>query len=135
MQNINPDIWGLHGWKFMHYITLSYPEKPTEKEKEDIKLFFNSVGRVLPCYLCRVNYEKHLNNSPLNDTVISCEKNLSKWLVDIHNEVNNIHGKHKYTMDEFYEEYLGKKNNCYQSHILILILIILIMIFFIKRFI
>ena len=136
MQNINPDIWGAHGWKFMHYITLAYPKNPTAKEKQAIKLFFSGVGDVLPCYLCRIHYEAHLKKYPLDDTVVSCEKNLSKWLVDIHNEVNSIHGKHRYTMDEFYEEYLGVHNKWYQNYIVILILVIVIlMIFFIKRFI
>ena len=28
-QVITPDIWGPHGWKFLHYISFGYPENPT----------------------------------------------------------------------------------------------------------
>jgi hypothetical protein len=35
MQNINPNIWGTHGWTFMHYITLAYPENPSEEDKKN----------------------------------------------------------------------------------------------------
>jgi hypothetical protein len=135
MQNINPDIWGMHGWKFMHYITLAYPDKPTEEEKYSIKLYFNNVGKVLPCYSCRINYEKHLNKYPLDDTVVLCQTNLVKWLVDIHNAVNTTHGKRTYTMDEFYGEYLGRQNKYYENYILIIILVILVVIFLMKKFI
>ena len=29
-----PNVWGPHGWKFIHYITLGYPRKPTNKIKQ-----------------------------------------------------------------------------------------------------
>ena len=28
-----PDVWGPHGWKFIHYVTLGYPDKPTKEDK------------------------------------------------------------------------------------------------------
>ena len=45
MSNINdqimtPDVWGPHGWKFIHYITLGYPEYPTQMQKDKYKAFF-----------------------------------------------------------------------------------------------
>jgi len=136
MQNISPDIWGKHGWKFMHYITLAYPDKPTEEDKKAIKIYFTSVGKVLPCYSCRLNYEKHLQKYPLTDTVVSSEKNLSKWLVDIHNEVNEVNGKHKYTIGEFYGEYLNQPTEyCYHNYVLMFVLVIIVIIFFTRRFI
>lgn len=136
MQNINPDIWGTHGWKFMHYITLAYPENPSEEDKKTIKTYFTNVGNVLPCYSCRLNYKKHLQKRPLNNMVVSSEKNLSKWLVDIHNDINEAHGKRRYTMEEFYNEYLNSHNKyCYTNYILISGLVVLIIIFLMKRFI
>jgi hypothetical protein len=136
MQNINPNIWGTHGWTFMHYITLAYPENPSEEDKKNIKTYFTNVGKILPCYSCRLNYKKHLHKRPLTSMVVSNEKNLSKWLVDIHNDINEEYGKRKYTMEEFYDEYLGSHNKySYTNYILIIGLVILIIIFFMKRFI
>ena len=28
-----PDKWGPHGWKFIHYVTLGYPHKPSKSDK------------------------------------------------------------------------------------------------------
>jgi len=35
--SIKPNIWGPHGWKFMHYVSLGYPVNPTESEKQNYK--------------------------------------------------------------------------------------------------
>ena len=39
-QLIIPKVWGPHGWKFIHYVTLGYPEKPNNAQKERYKAFF-----------------------------------------------------------------------------------------------
>jgi hypothetical protein len=46
---ITPEIWGPHGWKFMHYVALAYPAKPTEEDKKNYKIFFESIQNILPC--------------------------------------------------------------------------------------
>jgi hypothetical protein len=127
MQSINPSYWGNCGWKFMHYITLSYPKSPTIKDKTDITNFFNNVGNVLPCALCRINYYNHLKKYPLDDKVIENRENLVKWLVNIHNEVNMMHDKTIYTVDKLYKEYMTENTNCYK-YIIFVIFVVLILI-------
>ena len=58
--SIKPKIWGPHGWKFLHYVSLGYPEKPTDKEKIYYKNFYYSLQNVLPCEKCAQNYKKIL---------------------------------------------------------------------------
>ena len=38
--SIKPSIWGPHGWKFMHYVSLGYPSNPTEEDKKNYKTFY-----------------------------------------------------------------------------------------------
>jgi hypothetical protein len=38
-----PDVWGPHGWKFIHYITLGYPTNPTQEDKTKYANFFNAL--------------------------------------------------------------------------------------------
>ena len=51
-------IWGPPGWLFLHSVTMGYPENidinnPEHViKKENMKLFFTSLGHTLPCELC-----------------------------------------------------------------------------------
>ena len=111
MQNIRPNVWGSYGWKFMHYITLAYPDNPSREEQLNMKTFFKSIGSILPCNACRINFYNHIEKYPLNDTVLSSNKNLVEWLMNIHNQANISLGKPVYTLDKLYNEYLNSSNN------------------------
>jgi hypothetical protein len=131
MHNINPRIWGPPGWKFMHYVTLSYPNNPTLEHKENAKMFFLSAGKLLPCESCQVHFSEHLVKYPLDDKVLSCGTNLVEWFMNVHNEVNKIQGKDIYTLDRLYKEYMGSiSHKSYTSfYILCVVMIILVLAF------
>ena len=97
---ITPDIWGPHGWKFMHYVALAYPAKPTSEQKNEYKIFFESIQNILPCGMCSYNYKKHLKELPMDDKVLESNITLLKWTIDMHNKVNVQNGKREYTSDE-----------------------------------
>ncbi len=140
LNNISPDIWGPFGWKFMHYITFTYPTYPTDEEKNNYKTFFLSMYKVLPCMRCRVNFNNHLEKYPLDDTVLKTKKNLIEWLVNIHNEVNIMHNKSIMTPNEVMSLYLKKPTNymdIFYSPIfqkILLTIIIIIIIYFILQY-
>jgi hypothetical protein len=83
-----PEVWGPHGWKFIHYVTLAYPVYPTDEQKEKYKAFFTLLSDILPCPTCGKHYKEHLLLIPLTDTVLSCRENLVNWAIDMHNMVN-----------------------------------------------
>lgn len=95
MKNINPAIWGSSGWVFLHSIAESYPDYPTDYDKQTFKSFFESLKAILPCRKCQINYKNHLNNIPLTNEVLSSNKNLNIWLSNVHNEVNKMLGKNE----------------------------------------
>ena len=130
MQNINPEVWGSHGWKLMHYITLSYSNSPNEADKIDMYNFFDSIGKVLPCLSCRVNYIKHNKKYPLDKNALTNRKTLVEWLMNVHNEVNLLTNKPVYTLDKLYKEYMSPKitTKCPLNYTLIFLLILLIII-------
>ena len=50
-QSIQPNYWGPHGWKFIHYVALGYPENPdlqdlvlNESDNNDEILFGKNFG-------------------------------------------------------------------------------------------
>lgn len=90
---VDPNIWGKHGWKFIHYVAQGYPDEPENEDKEIYKNFFMNLGKILPCFKCRNNYYSHLKTNPINHTVLQSRENLEKWVVSIHNQVNQMNEK------------------------------------------
>jgi len=135
INNISPELWGPSGWKFLHYVTFTYPNIPTPEEKIIYKNFFDFAGKVLPCMRCRGNYVNHQKKYPLDDSALESKINLVNWLINIHNEVNIMNNKRVYTFDDVIEEYFIKANknedtgsNIYNKTILYFLLIIVILV-------
>lgn len=89
----NPEIWGKHGWKFLHYVAKGYPTNPSDNDKQTYKLFLESIQKILPCDKCKKHYKQHLENFPLNDIILSSKENLENWIINIHNQVNMANHK------------------------------------------
>jgi hypothetical protein len=109
---MNQNIWGSHLWFSLHTITLNYPLKPTNDDKENYKSFFISLKNVIPCSVCKKNYKRHLNEHPI-DNHLNSRKELVYWLIDIHNMVNGEIGKKILSYDTVlkkYENVYHKKN-------------------------
>jgi hypothetical protein len=90
---IGPDVWGPHGWKFIHYVTLGYPNNPSDDIKEKYRNFFLLLQYVLPCSICAHHYAENITNLPLTDEILDKRDNLIRWAIDIHNIVNESKGK------------------------------------------
>ena len=94
-----PDTWGPHGWKFIHFIALGYPNNPTEQDKVKYKNFFYLLGDVIPCIICANHYKKNLEKINI-DSYLSSKNSLIEWTILMHNEVNKSNGKKTYTYQE-----------------------------------
>jgi len=137
MNNINPKLWGPPCWKFLHYVTIAYPDYPTPQDKENVKSFFYSLGGVLPCENCQHHFAKNFEKYPLSDKVLSCRYNLVNWLIDIHNDVNARNGKKIWSYDEVMDLYTKDNNmnftiNCMTVGLIVLIIVILLVYLYIK---
>ena len=88
-----PDIWGPHGWKFIHYITLGYPNNPTEQDKKKYYNFFMDLSNVIPCGICGNHFKQHLDITPLNDEALKDKESLMTWGIMMHNHVNAKNNK------------------------------------------
>lgn len=106
---MNQKVWGPGLWLFLHTLTFNYPVNPKKKDKERMRRFFMSLGDILPCRYCRENYAKHLKNNPIK---LNSKREFVRWVICIHNEVNEQEGKQ--TVKELdvlqsYEKIYGKK--------------------------
>jgi len=98
-----PDVWGPHAWKFLHYVTLNYPNHPTDNDKQRYKDFFSLMQYVLPCSICSKHFSENLKILPLSPTVLESRDNLIKWCIDIHNIVNKSKNKPVISYDDAYK--------------------------------
>jgi hypothetical protein len=98
--NIGTNVWGPHGWAFIHYITLGYPNNPSDKDKQDYYNFFRSLFDVIPCVACANNYKKHIKEYPLDNKVLSNKQSFINWGIDMHNAVNKLNNKKIYSYED-----------------------------------
>jgi hypothetical protein len=101
-------IWGPNAWVLLHSITLTYPLKPCGKDRETYQRFLKSFGQVLMCDVCKVHYNRNLEEYPPK---LDSRKDFFEWMVDLHNEVNGRTGKRAWTYQEALEHY----QNLYQT--------------------
>jgi hypothetical protein len=94
-------------WKSIHFIAAEYMDNPTSKDRQTYKSFFESLGKVLPCYKCSVNYKKHYETIPI-DKYLSGPEALFEWTVMLHNAVNADLGKEHMPLSLARDIYSGK---------------------------
>ena len=108
-----PDVWGPHGWKFIHFITLGYPNNPTSKDKKNYKNFFKNMKNMIPCSICANHYGEHLKIYPLDNSVLSNKQNFINWGIQMHNAVNKMHGKKIYGYKDGLKEIIKNSDPIY----------------------
>jgi hypothetical protein len=114
---MNPSVWGPSLWTSLIYIVNVYPENdPTEKERADFLKFFQSLGPVLPCHMCRDNYTKDFD---LTEKHLESREKLLRWLLALYNrssgpsvQNSQAHSKRDDSLGTFLRRYsiLRKQN-------------------------
>ena len=101
---MNQNIWGSHMWFSLHTISFMYPIHPKDTEKEQYKLFFESLQHVIPCSVCKRNYIRHFQEHPI-EKALKNRRELVKWVIDMHNMVNGEIGKKPLSYDTVIQKY------------------------------
>jgi hypothetical protein len=102
--HVPPEVWGPFFWHTIHIAALGYPQEPGYSDKKAMKDFFESLQLIIPCPICRTHYVSHMAKLPISASLDS-RKDLFRWTVELHNEVNVMLGKRKYTETEVIEFY------------------------------
>ena len=102
---MNQNIWGPHAWFLLHTLSLAYPLKPTQKDKDDYMSFLQGFGKVVPCEICKVHFARNLRENP---PTLENREDVFKWTVDLHNEINGRTGKRAFTYQEAHKLYQEK---------------------------
>ena len=96
---MDPKVWGSHTWHVINVMALTYPEKPDVQDQNNMTAFITSLANVLPCDKCKFHFKKNLEKFPLSQALTS-RSNFIKWVIDVHNSVNERIGKRILSYDE-----------------------------------
>lgn len=104
--------WEESAWIFLHGVTIEYPVKPIELDKEKhisfemtkvkqvslemnkekYRLFFLSLANTMPDLTYQNYYKQALRQFPLSDEILSSQTNLVNWGNEIHNFLDKQYG-------------------------------------------
>jgi mitochondrial FAD-linked sulfhydryl oxidase len=87
-----PDIVGIGnaGWTLLHTMAAYYPEAPDEARQRDTRNFLHMMGRVFPCSHCGQDFLGIIERHPPR---VESQRELSLWMCEAHNFVNESLGK------------------------------------------
>lgn len=106
---LNNEFWRNY-WKYLHYLSLIYPENPSNKNKSNIKkLLKNMENDGLSCPNCRNHFKEYLSDKN-RDIIVSNRDNLFNFFVDLHNNVNKRLGKGELSKRDVKEIYKDLEN-------------------------
>ena len=88
-------IWGPSLWHVLHCISFNYPVNPSEKDKKNYYKFIKSLEHILPCKYCRINLPKNMKNTNFSKKIFKNRDSFSRWIFNLHEEVNKNLGKKK----------------------------------------
>lgn len=112
-------IWGNSMWNSLHCISFTYPVLPSDEDKKHYKIYFESLKYVLPCCVCRKHYTKHTQiggDFEIVDDIFESRHSLSKWVFDLHKNVNESLGMiYDITYEDIYVKYNSYIATCNMS--------------------
>ena len=82
--------WGPAAWKFMHVVSFTYPNAPTDDDKQNAFDFMHSFANVIPCKMCREEWTGYVQTylTSTSSTHLQSRHAFSHFLVTGHNFVN-----------------------------------------------
>jgi len=114
--NLTPAVWGPKTWFFLESMAMAYPPDPTDDEKLSAKNLILSLKDLLPCWGCRVNYAKHIDEYftkiPL-DSVVENRGAITEFIIAIHNEVRILTKSKPISVEDTFKYY----NKEYSSYV------------------
>ncbi|KAJ7935227.1 ERV/ALR sulfhydryl oxidase domain-containing protein [Mycena leptocephala] len=82
---IMPKLGNATAKSALHTMTLRYPEKPTQDERDALSSYFHLLSRLYPCGECAAEFQMLLEKYPPQT---SSRRSASLWLCSVHNVVN-----------------------------------------------
>lgn len=76
---------GRSAWAYLHTLAAYYPSSPSTAHQNRMKEFFHTFSATYPCGYCADRTNEELIRNPPR---VESQEQLSQWLCEVHNEVN-----------------------------------------------
>ncbi|PIO68471.1 Erv1 / Alr family protein [Teladorsagia circumcincta] len=96
------DELGRSTWNLLHTMSVYYPEKPTEDQKQTVSVFMDSLAKTYPCDYCARDLRKVLKEDPPK---LSSRNEFALWMCQLHNKVNRRTGKPDFDCTKVFERW------------------------------
>ena len=113
LSGVSTEIWGPAAWRFMHAISFRYPiEHPGPVHKESMYDFLKSLRHLLPCTKCRQHFSAYFDHPSHGvggptSKYLDNRNSLTRWMVDLHNDVNHRLKKPQMDFEDVAAQYAG----------------------------
>jgi FAD-linked sulfhydryl oxidase len=93
---------GRSTWTFLHTMAAYYPDSPTLAERAGMRSFLNHFAKFYPCGYCAGHLREYSMKHPPN---VDNSWELSQWMCQVHNDVNERQGKETFDCRKVFERW------------------------------
>jgi hypothetical protein len=106
MQDIEPEHWASHLWKFSHMVAAALPPSPNTPLSDELKQssvsFVHMLCYLLPCSTCRDHFIEFVQALPPK---FETGEDVRMWWLKCHNYINRMLGKPEWGIDQLRQTY------------------------------
>jgi FAD-linked sulfhydryl oxidase len=106
---VNRRELGRASWAMLHTMAAYYPQTPSRNDQREMEQALWTVMKFFPCNYCS---EKTLIEMKKNPPRTQTQKELSQWMCEIHNEVNERLGKPVFDCKKVEERWKTGNEKC-----------------------
>mmetsp|Transcript_95193 Transcript_95193/g.188589 ORF Transcript_95193/g.188589 Transcript_95193/m.188589 type:complete len:181 (-) Transcript_95193:170-712(-) len=92
LPSCDPRVWGPPVWNALHKLIAGYPTEVPPDMQTHTATLMESLSHTLPCKSCREHLQQHFLSDPI-EPHLATRDDLQRWLVHLHNSVNEDLGK------------------------------------------
>lgn len=86
--------WGPSAWHFLHTISFTYSETPSDADKQNMYAFLHAFAQILPCKKCRIEFTEYITKHVTHSSeLLDSRESLIQFIHEAHNHVNMRLGK------------------------------------------
>jgi len=110
MINLNPKIWGPHGWFFIESVVIGLPDKIPLEIQNELKHFFISISFLLPCETCRQHFSEYIKSTDIMGVDFSTKIQVLTWINTVHNNIRKKNKSKPINIEKTIQYYNSKYN-------------------------
>jgi hypothetical protein len=115
--NYEKGSFGPHWWYVMQNLCATLPQRPSLKERADLKLLLRLLLQKIPCSECKEHARDYVKEHPITNNVVKDPYSAFSYICQFHNDVNKRTGKPVVDCSKIYDPSLKMPQYCYDCYV------------------